>query len=401
MIPFLKTKTGHLLFHPRTVLILYIVFTVAASTQVVLLGKKTFTEGGREYTHYNNYVIFKNSFHHLIQDKDLYIHYPGEYHDLFKYSPSFALIFGALAFLPDFAGIVLWNLINALMLYFAMFSLPGFTGRTKAYMLLLVIIELMTSMQNTQSNALIAGLIILAFVLLEHEKPLFAALCIVSTVFIKIFGIVALALFIFYPGKVRLVLYSLFWSAVFIFLPLPVVGFSQLKFLYSGWFSLLVNDHSISEGISVIGWLYSWFNMDVPKGLTVIIGIVVFLMPLIRVKQYSNYSFRLLTLSSVLIWMIIFNHKAESATFIIAISGVVIWYFSQERKAPDHVLLILAFIFTSLSPTDIFPKTLRINFFQRYKLKAVPCIAVWLKICYELIFKRYQRKQVPDIPEHV
>ena len=387
--PSLKIKTIDFLLKPRTVLILCIVLAVAASTQVMLLGKKTFTDGGREYTHYNNYVIFKYSFHHLVQDKDLYAYHPEDHYDLFKYSPSFAFVFGLFAVLPDFAGILLWNLVSALMLYFVMFSLPNLTTRAKASMMLVIIIELMTSMQNTQSNALIAGLIILAFVMLERDRPFFAALCIVSTVFIKIFGVVAFALYIFYPRKGRLILYSLCWSVLLIFLPLLVVDFSQLKFLYSSWLDLLINDHSVSEGVSVIGWLTSWFNIDISKGFIVMVGAVLFLIPFIRVKQYSNYSFRLLTLSSVLIWMIIFNHKAESATFIIAMSGVVIWYFSQEKTTWNLILLVLAFVFTSLSPTDIFPRTVRINFIQRYALKAVPCIAIWLKTIWELVFRQH------------
>jgi hypothetical protein len=388
----LKSKAGNLLFHPGTVLMLYIIFVVAASVQVVLLGNKTLTEGGREYTHFNNYVIFEYSFHHLLEGKDLYIQYPEEHYDLFKYSPSFALFFGIFTALPDFIGILLWNLINALLLYFAIFSLPNLTGRVKVFMLLIIIIELMTSMQNTQSNALIAGLIILAFVMLEREKPFIATLFIVSTVFIKIFGIVAFALFIFYPRKGKMVLYTLFWSALLLFLPLLVIDFSQLKFLYSSWLNLLINDHSVSEGVSVIGWLKSWFGIDISKGLIVIAGAVFFLIPLCRVKQYSNYLFRLLTLSSVLIWMVIFNHKAESATFIIAMSGVVIWFFSQERKTENIILLILAIVFTSLSPTDIFPKTIRVYYIPRYALKAVPCILVWLKIVRELMFQKFSAK---------
>ncbi len=384
----IKTKIIGFLLNRKTVLILYIVFAVAASTQVVLLGKKTFSEGGREYSHYNNYMIFKYSFHHLVQDKDLYIHHPDEYHDLFKYSPSFALAFGLFALFPDFIGILLWNLINALVIYYAMFSLPNLTTRVKASMLLIIIIELMTSMQNTQCNALIAGLIIMAFVMLERERPFVATLCIVSTIFIKIFGIVAFALFILYPRKGKLVLYSLCWFVIFLSLPLLVVNFSHLKFLYSSWFYLLVNDHSVSEGISVIGWLDSWFSLNISKGFIVAIGTVFLCVPFLRVKQYKNYSFRLLALSSVLIWMIIFNHKAESATFIIAMSGVVIWFFSQERKTGDLILLILAFILTSLSPTDIFPRTFRTNFIRRYTLKAVPCILIWFRILYELVFQR-------------
>ena len=36
-----------------------------------------FADGGY-YSHYNNYIIFKQSFYHLIAQKDLYVHYPQE-----------------------------------------------------------------------------------------------------------------------------------------------------------------------------------------------------------------------------------------------------------------------------------------------------------------------------------
>ena len=51
------------------------------------------------YTNYNNYLIFKQSFFNLLSSKDLYIHYPLFHFDLFKYSSTFALLFGVFAYL--------------------------------------------------------------------------------------------------------------------------------------------------------------------------------------------------------------------------------------------------------------------------------------------------------------
>src|SRR5690606_38477454 len=99
--------------------------------------------------------------------------------------------------------------------------------------------------------------------------------------------------------------------------------------------------------------------------------------------------FRLNMLSSVLIWIIIFNHKAESPTFIIAVSGIALWFFSQQAKKENTILLILVFIFTCLAPTDLFPKYIRDNIFEPYVVKAVPCILVWLKISYDLLFQNF------------
>jgi len=47
-----------------------------------------------------------------MEGKDLYAPYPNEYWDLYKYSPTFALLMAPLALLPTLAGLAGWNLLN-------------------------------------------------------------------------------------------------------------------------------------------------------------------------------------------------------------------------------------------------------------------------------------------------
>ena len=51
-------------------------------------------------------------------------------------------------------------------------------------------------------------------------------------------------------------------------------------------------------------------------------------------------------------------------------------------------LIILAFILTSLSPTDLFPKPIRLNYVIPYSLKALPAVLIWIMIGYELMMGR-------------
>jgi hypothetical protein len=81
--------------------------------------------------------------------------------------------------------------------------------------------------------------------------------------------------------------------------------------------------------------------------------------------------------------VVIFNHKAESPTFIIAISGVAIWFFSQPRNTVNIVLLALALVLTQLSPTDLFPSSIKSSVFIPYVLKVVPIILIWIKLLYD------------------
>jgi len=380
---FIKTISN-----PKFIFVLFMVLVVFATLQSYLLTKPNPGPDEWPYTFYNNYVIFKQSFFHLIHKQDLYVAYPEEYWDLYKYSPAFALFFGGLSVLPDVVGLFLWNLLNAFVLFIAIYKLPKIDVKYKNFMLLVACIETLTAMQNSQSNGLMVGLLILAFCMLEKGNYLLATLFISLTVFIKLFGLIACVLFIFYSKKARVVLYMLGWCVLFAIIPGLFVGFDQLIFLYKSWLNMLANDHSISNGYSVIGWLKTWFNLELNKLLVLLIGLVLLLLPLIKTNKYKDYSFRLTLLASILIWIVIFNHRAESPTFVIAITGVSIWFFSQVPKKENITLLILAIVFTCLSPTDLFPKYIRQNFLEVYVIKAVPCIIIWLKISYDLLFDK-------------
>jgi hypothetical protein len=393
----MKLNIKNFLINPKTILLLYLCLTIIVTAQSILSGSKKFEkctlgykESTREYTHYNNYIIFKQSYFHLKEGKDLYKYYLEEHADLYKYTPSFAIFMGILAYFPDFIGLCLWNLLNAIILFLAIKYIPSLTMKNKCLILLFILVELVTSMRNSQSNGLITGLIILTFVFLERNQYFLASLSIVLCIFIKIFGIVAFVIFLFYPKKLKLLLYTLLCFVGVFSLPLLVVNFEQLKILYSSWFSLLSQDHAVNYGYSVMGLLKIWFNVEIPKNIIVLVGIFLFCLPLIRIKQYQNFHFRLLTLSSVLIWVVIFNHKAESPTFIIAVTGVATWFFSQEMKKENLTLLFIAFIFTSLSPTDIFPRFIKDQFFLPYLIKVVPCILIWLKIIYEMTLLQFK-----------
>ncbi|WP_207504167.1 glycosyltransferase family 87 protein [Telluribacter humicola] len=373
------------LSNQRSLLILYITIALAASIQALLSGTKTFDDSGTHYTSYNNYRIFEQSFYHLLNNQDLYILYPQEHWDLYKYTPTFSALFGLFALFPDWAGLSLWNLANVLVLLFAVYRLPHLRDVEKGLLLVIVLLELLTSIQNSQSNGLIAGLLVLAFGLLEDKKYLWATLCIVFSAFIKLFGVVGFALFLFYPRKEKLALYTSLWAVVLFLIPLAFVSYEQYIRLFQSYWNMLSHDHSSSYGYSVMGWWNSWFGMEVNKNLIVLVGVLLFLLPLIRYREYQNYTFRYLALCSILIWIVIFNHKAESPTFIIAMTGVALWFVTAKKDTLTIILFACAFVLTTLSPTDVFPRYLREEFVVPYTLKAFPCILVWVKVVYDMI----------------
>jgi hypothetical protein len=153
--------------------------------------------------------------------------------------------------------------------------------------------------------------------------------------------------------------------------------------LYQSWLHLLLNDRSASIGLSVMGLMESWFQLAAVKNIVTVAGFALFLLPLVRWRLYGDLHYRLLFLASALIWMVIFNHKAESPTFIIVMAGIGIWYFAGARDGLDKVLLILSFLLISMSVSDLVPPGIRNGFIRPYGIKAVMAIVIWVKIVYE------------------
>ncbi|MBL7719762.1 MAG: DUF2029 domain-containing protein [Flavipsychrobacter sp.] len=376
------------LFQHRVLLALYSLAAVGVSIQLVLRGHThLYVPGGQSYTFYNNYIIFKESFFNLIGGRDLYILYPDRQWDLYKYSPTFALAMGGLAYLPDVVGLAAWNLLNALALLFGVRALP-LADRRRAGILLFVFIELVTSMQNAQSNGLLAGCLLLAATRLQRGSPGWAALWLVAGTFIKVYGAIGFCLFLFYPGKLKFLLYAMLWMVIFALVPLLVTGPDMLLMQYHSWARMMAEDQSASFGLSVMGWLHSWFGLGSAKNIVTALGILLFFAPLLRVKWYKAERFRLLFLAHMLVWVVIFNHKAESPTFIIAMTGIALWYFAQQPARWRTALLWIAFIGISLTPTDIFPPAIRKEYLVPYAIKAIPGILVWCIIVLQLMIQR-------------
>jgi hypothetical protein len=375
---------------PRVYLGALVLIAFGAGLQQILLGRTT--DG---YTRFNNYLIFKRSFFHLVENKDLYLLYPAEHFDHYKYSPTFAALMAPFALLPDAAGLLAWDLANALVLVLAIQRLPLLDWRAKGLIAWFIAPELLGSIQNSQANVLLTGLFLLAFCSCEGRKVVLAPLVVALSFYIKPFGLVAILLFLLYPERKRLLLHAAAWVTLLALVPLLLVSFDQLKLLYGSWLGLLSADHAASTGLSVVGWLHAWFGLDPPKLLVVVLGAALGVAPLLNAKAHRDPGFRLVFLASILVWVVIFNHKAESPTFVLAMCGVALWYFSQVRTPLHSVLAVLALLLTSLAYSDLTPAYLKDQLVKPYVLKVVPHVLVWLKMIHELALWPRDAKVAP------
>ena len=357
-------------------------------------------EISRGHAAINNYDIFAGVFEHTIAQKNLYIPYPGEYIDTNHYGPLFSVLIAPFAVLPDYLGCFLWCICNAWVLFYAIRQLP-FTEKQQHTILLIGLVEMMTSIHNVQFNPMLTGWILLSYVLIEKEKDFWATLFIVAGFLIKIYGIAGIAFFWFSRHKIKFIASFLFWCVVLFCLPMIISSPAFIIQSYKDWFHSLVEknaqnvdaaDTNFMQDISVMGMIRRIFNHDHLRNYWVTLPAAVFYaLPFLRISQYKHAAFKMSYLCLAMIGVVIFSSSAESSTFVIAVTGIGVWYIIQDAadKKFNTILLGFVIVLTSFSATDLFPPYVREHFILPYSLKALPCFVVWCVLVYQLLSKDF------------
>lgn len=329
----------------------------------------------------NDYAIFRASFWNLLRGRDLYALHLDQAHDVFKYSPTFAALFAPLSVLPFTLGLLIWNALGALLLIYAVVRL--LPEHKANLVLLLAYLPMLRNMQSTQSNTLVTALVILAFVSLERGEQWRGALAIGIGAAIKIFPLAALSLTI--PHRHRLRFAVWFISTVIALLGVPLLFTSPQLLVgqYHSW-AVLEGREIQDYGASVMGMAHAWLGLDWPTWTVQIGGTVLLLLPLCFRRQHwvEAPNLRLRFLASLLVYCVIFNQKAEPQSYVIALTGIAVWYAVSSRSGWHTALVAIALILTSgLSPVPDFIKEPLTPLIRR----PLPCTVVWLVMQIELL----------------
>lgn len=357
---------------------------------------------------YNNYAIYKGVYYHLLHQTNLYSLYPNEYFDSNHYGPLFGVIIMPFCALPDSVGVLLWVALHTFVLYKALLVLP-LKKSDQWIVWVLCIVDLMTSSHSVQVNPSIAALIVLSWYFVKEEKDFWAVLFVVIGTFVKLYGIVGLVFWLFSKHKAKYIYAVVFWAAVLFILPMFISSPSFVLQSYHDWFNSLV-DKNLSnqvvingvgnmQDVSLMGFVRRQSGHPEISNLVFIIpGFLLQILPLIRFKSYESLNFQLRYLASILIFVVIFSSSSESPTFIIATTGVAIWFITQQFPIERWVwvLLILVVVGTSLSATDIFPRDIR-QIFIVYSIKALPCCLVWFACIFQLLKGNYSDRNTVTI----
>lgn len=370
-------------------------------------------------TRHNNYDIFRYVFYNTIQGNSLYAPATdGGFWDINHYGPFFAVIIAPFAMMPVWLGLLLWCTALALFLYWAFERYctiapdrNGIEGNGTQYLYPFMIWfcahEMLTALFMQQFNVAIAAIIILSFYFVQKEKDHWATLFIVIGTLVKLYGIVGIAFFFFSRHKVRYVASLLLWTVLLYCLPMLISSADYQQSQYLEWFQCLAdkNDENLMaphQNISLLGMVRKvgygisgndWWISSYQDLWLILAGMTAMAVGYFRIGQWQNALFRNSVLAAVLMFVCLFSSGTESSGYIIALAGCVIWYCSypHERTRLDVALMVFAFVLTSLSPSDIFPASVRRELIQPYALKALPVAIIWIKAVYELIVTDYSK----------
>ena len=357
---------------PRRLLLgLYVASAALVTVQQAILG------------HSNNLSIFRSASRNLFAGRDLYAAHPEQHLDFYKYSPTFALLFAPLAYLPFALAFLCWSLLNGLVLWYALDRL--LPERPATIALALLYLEVLLTLQYGQSNALVAGLMILAFVAFEARRQLGAASSITLGAAVKLFPLAALSLAALYPRRLRFGAIFIAVLATAVALPLVAIPPGDLLAQYRSWHAIEATD-ALRRGYSLMHYVHAWVGVDWPNWPLQIAGTALLLLPLaLRSDRGKELEFRRLFLCSLLVYSVLFNHTSESPSFVVAYAGIVIWYASSPRSRLRTAVMALTLLVMVVHDVDVVPHWVKYEVLFPYRIKGIPCLVAWLAMQWELL----------------
>lgn len=357
---------------------------------------------------HNNFEIFRGVYWHTVQGTSLYEAYPKEYFDVNHYGPFFSLVIAPFAIMPDWLGMLFWCVSLSLVLFVAV-SRSNMKHNEKIFLFWFCAHSLSTALFMQQFNVAIAAIIIGAFYMIENKRDFWAAFLIMLGTFVKLYGIVGLAFFFFSKQKGKFLLSLLFWAVIMFVAPMLISSPAYILGQYQEWFTNLIekngeNIGSIAQNISALGLVRRISGNNTYSDLWLILpSLLLFALPYLRINQYKYLGFRLSLLASVLLFVVLFSTGSESSSYIIALCGVSFWWCSAPSKRGKWGVALLVFVFmiSGFGSSDLYPPCIKRGLIQQYALKALPCLIVWLRLCYEMMVYDYKESPALSPQQHI
>jgi hypothetical protein len=177
--------------------------------------------------------------------------------------------------------------------------------------------------------------------------------------------------------------------AVLAALPLLVTDWRTLVDQYRSWRAITALEtqvHAVGLNGGVMQAIRVWGGVSWPNWPIQLAGTAVFVAPvLLGSALWDDRDFRVQVLCSVLLYVVLFNHRAEAPSYVIAMAGVGIWYAAGPRTPVRTALVVFALLVVSVASTELVPHAIRRGIVERYAFKTAPVLVIWLVMQWELV----------------
>jgi uncharacterized membrane protein len=335
-----------------------------------------------------NLIVFRQAAHDLVAGADLYQKTGPDY---FKYSPTFALLFVPFAALPAWIVAPLWSLLNFVVAFVGVDRAVK-EDAPKRVALTLALGGILLATDGDQSNLLVTGMFLLAFALAERDRGGAAGQVTLVAAHVKLFPVFGGVFLLFRRDRWRLLPGFAIASAAWALLPLIVLSPSGLAMQYRSWFRLLGRD-SDCPGWSVMHLASAVSGHDLGNRPVQIAGIVMVVATVALGLAFgTDREWRRRLACSLLVFSVLFNHRAEYATFVLSATAAGIWYATGPRTPARLVLVVLA----AVAPGPFFARPDAsvegvLGFLAAHRLfhplRIVPLLAIWCWMQVELVLR--------------
>jgi alpha-1,2-mannosyltransferase len=300
------------------------------------------------------YTVYAWGSRHWWADQPLHAQYP-EVIDIYRYSPTFAVVFTPFSLLPDWLGAGLWGVLNIAVTLYALRLLvreilPGaWPPRREACFLALTALGSMSGIWSGQINSLLLAMIIFAAVAIKYNRWWTASFLLALPVFIKIWPIaVVFLLMACWPRQLSW-RFIIFFAAL-VLLPFLTRPFSVVVGQYHEWYTSLITQEQGRWPGFRDAWTI-WENIHRPvsligyKVLQLASAAGVLLWCLYQRRRIASTGRLLMAIISIWVsWQLIFGPGAEQLTYgIIAPSAAWAVLVSIEEQK-HHLWTILTWL---------------------------------------------------------
>ena len=203
----------------------------------------------------------------------------------------------------------------------------------------------------------------------------------------KVFPLASASFALLAEKRIRFAMWLLVFAVALSAAPLLMASPQWLSHQYDEW--LLVQRVDAGDpGFSMMALLHLWLGVNWPAWPQQLIGAVALTAPLVwhRGRDVGN-EWRLRYVASLLIFCVLFNHQSEPPSFVIAMTGVGVWFAIAERRWRTWLVLASTFVFSDLATSAAVPAGLRAQLFA-LRIKTVPFVLVWIILQVDLWLHR-------------